>query len=258
MYLTEPRLFDVVKKQLHYKFNGYTGIFTSLLIVQVIGILLGIGNEGGHSSFGENLTIIWNASSNNNVVVLSLLWAFITGILVTTTAYRNDAFTLVSNRFSHHLSSFLFLLIASAFAGFTAALAGSLIKFITLVQHPEVFIETSGFLSSPMNFFLRIGTSIAYIVLFAALGYAIGSFVQRSMLVIPLIFVGLFALPFLAFFGLGIVSDEDSGGLGFLGKIIMFYGAESHFFLFVVKVICTVIFLFVLSAFITNKKEVRR
>lgn len=256
MYLTEPRLFDVVKKQLHYKFNGYTGVFTSLLIMQVIGILLGIGNESGYSSLGESFAITWKTSSNDNVVVFSLLWAFITGILVTTTAYRNDAFTFVSNRFSHHLSSFLFLLIASAFAGFTAALAGSLIKFITLFKNEEVFIETSGLLNSPMDFFLRIGTSIAYILLYAGLGYTVGSFVQRSKLVVPLIFVGLFALPFVVFFTLGIEGDQTNGS--FLERLISFYGAERHFSLFLVKVVGTMIVFFILSALALNKKEVRR
>ena len=252
MYLTEPRLFDVVKKQFHYKINGYTGVFTSLLIVQVIGILLGINYESSGSGFSSTLTVIRQTSSNDNVVAFTIIWAFITGILVTTTAYRNDAFTLVSNRLSHHLSSFLFLLAASGLAGITAVLTGSLIKFITLLRGAEVFIETPGLLSSPMDFFLRIGTSIAYVILFAGLGYTIGSFVQRSTLVIPLIFIGLFLFPFTSFFILGIDSSS------FFEKFIFFYGDESHFSIFLLKVVGTVILLFVLSALVTNKKEVRK
>ena len=252
MYLTEPRLNDVVKKQLQYKFNSYTGVFTSLLVVQVIGIFLGLGADSNSSSFGETISIHRKTFSSDIVVMFTLLWAFITGILVTTTAYRNDAFTFVSNRFSHHLSSILFLLLASTFAGITAALSGSLIKFIALLQNSGVFIETPGLLNSPADFFLRIGTSIAYMILFAGLGYTIGSLAQRSMLVVPLVFIGLFIVPFFTFS----IAGSDSGG--FFEKVVSFYGSESHFLLFVLKVVFTVIFLFLLSALVTNQKEVRR
>ena len=41
MYLTEPRLTEIVRKQVRYKFNAYTGVFTSLVVMQIIGMLLG-------------------------------------------------------------------------------------------------------------------------------------------------------------------------------------------------------------------------
>ena len=249
MYLTEPQLFDNVKKQLQYKFNGYTGVFTSLLIVQVIGILLGIGTSGGsHTSYSETLTVIRNTSSNDIVVMFTLFWAFITGILITTTAYRNDAFTFVSNRLSHHLSSILFLLASSVFAGITAILTGSLIKFITLIWTKEAFVETPGLLNTPSDFFIQIGTAVAYMVLFAGIGYAIGSFTQRSMMFVPFLFLAIFSLPLL-FISMNISVAE---------YLIFFYGPEQSFLLFITKVFGTVLLLFVLSIIVTNRKEVRR
>ncbi|MHA6258892.1 hypothetical protein ACXYMX_03145 [Sporosarcina sp. CAU 1771] len=254
MYLTEPRLFDVVKKQLHYKFNGYTGVFTSLLIVQVIAILLGIGTMGNHSSFGESVTVIGMTSTNDNVVLFTLIWAFITGILVTTTAYRNDAFTLVSNRLSHHLSSSLFLLIVATLAGITAALSGSLLKFIVFFQGAAIYIETPGLLNSPTDFLYRIGTAILYVLLFISLGYLVGSFVQKSKIIIPLLLLGLFTVPFL---GLQAQSNHSTDSSGLFENLIFFYGAESNFLVLGLKVVCTVALFFTISSVALMNREVR-
>ena len=51
MYLTEPRLIDVVKKQFRFKLNAYTGVFISLIIMQLIGIFLSFESSSGGMSW---------------------------------------------------------------------------------------------------------------------------------------------------------------------------------------------------------------
>lgn len=247
MYLIEPRLSDIVKKQVRYKFNAYTGVFTSLLVMQLIGILLGFGS-GGYSSHSDTLVVDMTTSSNDLTVVLTFLWAISTGVLVTTTAYRNDAFVFVTNRLSHHLSSILFLLAASTIAGILAVLNGSLIKFITISKHGYLFSEYPSIFGSPVDFFIQIGTAILYIVLIAATGYAIGSFVQRSKLFVPIIIILIFVLPFI---------NIRLSGTVFIEKMVTFFGAETSLAIFLLKVVVTVLALFTVSIAVTNNKEVR-
>lgn len=249
MYLTEPRLTDIVKKQFLHKFNAYTGVFNSLLVMQLIGIFFGFGTGGGGSGDGNTLIIDYSFSTGDMPVIFTLLWAFSMGILVTTLAYRNDAFSLVSNRLSHNISSFLFLLFASVIAGILATLAGSIIKFISSFQSYLFFTDTSGLFSSPTDFFIRILTSVLYTALFASLGYVVGSFIQRSKFVLPLLITAIFAFPLLRL---------NIGGLDLIAKIVAFFGTETSLLLFLMKIIVTVSILFAISIGVTTKTEVRK
>ena len=250
MYLTELRLIDVVKKQFRFKLNAYTGVFTSLIIMQLIGIFLSFESSSGGMSGSEPLMITWSTSMNETPIVFTWVWAFSMGILMTTIAHRNDAFTFVSNRLSHHLASILFLLLIASIGGITASLSGSLIKLITIIQNNSVIIESVGVFDSPYDFCIRILTSILYTVLFAGFGYMVGAFIQRSKLVIPLIFVAIFIVPYWQ------LSTDDSGG--FLLDTVLFYGAETLFLLFLLKVLGTLAVFFAISIAVTNKMEVRK
>lgn len=249
MYLTEPRLTDIVKKQFLHKLNAYTGVFSSLLVMQLIGIFLGFGTGGGGSSSGGTVTVDYSFSTGDTPVFFTLLWAFSMGILVTTLAYRNDAFSFISNRLSHNISSLLFLLFASVIAGTLATLAGSIIKFSSLLQSNLIFTETSTLFSSPTDFFIRVLTSILYTVLFASLGYVVGSFIQRSKFVLPLLIVVIIVIPLL---------QLNMGGLDLIAKIVAFFGTETSLLLFLMKIIVTVSILFAISIGVTTKTEVRK
>ncbi|MFS0575976.1 hypothetical protein AB1K83_10090 [Sporosarcina sp. 179-K 3D1 HS] len=247
MYLTEPRLTDIVMKQVHYKFNAYTGVFTALMVMQIIGVLLAF-NAGGGSYGSSSLEVSWTAASGDMPVILTLIWAFSMGVLLTTTAYRNDAFAFVSNRLSHHLSSFGFLLAVSGIGGVTAVFAGSIVKFISMFRSQPVLIESWGVLGAPMEYFTQLSTAILYTILLASFGYGIGSFIQRSKLVIPILIIFLFVLPFFA----GIFA------FGFIEKLVAFYGTETYFFTFLLKVVVTVIGIFGIAVYLTDKLEVRK
>ncbi|WP_186668056.1 hypothetical protein [Sporosarcina sp. BP05] len=249
MYLTEPRLTNIVKKQFLHKLNAYTGVFNSLIVMQLIGIFFGYGAGSGGSSNGGTLTIDYRLSTGDGPVILTLLWAFSMGILVTTLAYRNDAFSFISNRLSHNISSILFLLFASAIAGTLAPLAGSIIKFISLFQSNPFFTEASGLVSSPTDFSIGVMTSILYTVLFASLGYVVGSFVQRSKFVLPLLIAAIFVFPLL---------QLNMGGLDFIAKIVAFFGSETSLLLFLMKIVVTVSIFFAISIRVTTKTEVRK
>lgn len=250
MYLTEPSLNDIVKKQFLHKLNAYTGVFSSLLVMQLLGLFLGFvtGSGGGSGSFG-NVSIDYTFITGDGPIIFTMLWAFSMGILVTTLAYRNDAFSFVSNRISHHISGILFLMFASAIAGITAVLAGSIIKLISLFHSNLLIDEASGLFSSPVDFFIRIATSVLYTLLFASLGYVTGSFIQRSKLVIPLLIAAFLILPMLRL---------NMGGIALIEKVVTFYSTETSLLIFLIKVVATISVFFAISIAVTNKTEVRK
>ncbi|MBO0586814.1 hypothetical protein [Sporosarcina sp. E16_8] len=249
MYLTEPLLTDVVKKQFLHKLKAYTGVFNSLLVMQLIGIILGFGTSSGGSSSGGTLTVNYSFLTGDVPVIFTLLWAFSMGILVTTLAYRNDAFSFVSNRLSHNISSFLFLLFASVIAGTLATLAGSIIKLISSFQSDPLFAETSGLFSSPADFFIMTSTSVLYTALFASMGYVVGSFIQRSKFVLPLLIAAIFVIPLL---------QLNMRGQDLIANSVAFFGTETSLLLFLLKIIVTISILFAISIGVTTKTEVRK
>lgn len=252
MYLIEPRLFDVVKKQVRYKFNAYTGVFTSLLILQIIGVLFGFsmaGNSSGSYGAGGALIIKRDHFTGDLPVVFTLIWAFTTGVIMTTKAYRQDIFSLVSNRLSHHLSSGLFLLITSVIAGISMALAGSIIRFSTFFRTETMIVSSNSVFQNPFDFFSVIVTAILYTILLMSIGYLIGSITQRSKVFIVILVIVVFVLPM---FQLNLNLENT------IATVAQFFGEETSLFIFFVKVIITALLLFAVSIGLTNKLEVHK
>lgn len=248
MFLTDVKLFDIVKKQFVYKLKAFISVFSSLVSIQVIGMILSMnGISNYYTSFnGQSLNVsIYNG---NLIIIFTMIWAFISAIIMTTKAYRNDDFVFIANRLSSNISNMCFLLLASFVGGITAMLAGILLKVVMF------FIVDEGNVMSTMISFqeLLLGmiVSMLYVLLFASLGYLIGMLVQVSKwfaVIIPALFFGY------AFLGI-----NKDGEAPLIVEIFTFYAMESSFGFFLLKVILAVcIFLFG-SMILSNKMEVRQ
>ena len=248
MYLTEPTLFDVVKRQTIFKFNTNSTALLTLLFLQIAGLFMGSLGNGHSFSYDGHSKISKILLTNDNSIGLTLLWAFIMGFLLTSTARRNESFVFVTNRISNHLSTFAFMLTAAIIGGFTAVLSGSAIKLFAFLRYGKVVIDTPGLVASPTDFFARIATAIAYTLLFLLISYTIGSLVQRSKLLIVVFIFGWFAFS---------TKISDWNGPKYFTDIIMFFGGEHSLLLFLIKISGAVLALFAVSVVVTNRLEVR-
>ena len=233
---------EIVKKQYLYKLKAYKGSYSSLMIVQIIGLLFSMmasGSMGGSSS--GNFSYELDIYSTNMVFAFTLLWAFVTGMTITSKNYRYDDFSFVANRQTSNLSNMLFLLSVCAVAGMTAILIGFAYRLLfPLVISAEI-------MSAPYtiaNLAVGIIATVFYCVLLSALGYLIGTIVQLNK-------VFKFILPILLI-GMLFMNSE------LISSMLQFYLMETLFLNFMFKVIIPTFVFFLLASVISNRMEVRK
>ena len=248
MYLTKVSLWDVVKKQFRFKMKSYRGMFTSLMMLQIIGILFSLGGEGGGGGGSDTFSYDMNYYSGNIILAFMMIWAFISAIVVTTQAYRFDDYSFVANRLSSHLSNILFLGWASVIGGVSFVLASQSLKLAILFQKDRGFIESQPITMPQMA--EGLAATILYLFLFTALGYLVGMLVQRNkafIIILPaLLFGSLFLNVFLA---------SESTLVIDIGQIFV---RETSILLFMLKVLLTSALAYAISVWISNSLEVRK
>ncbi|MDR7074363.1 hypothetical protein [Fictibacillus barbaricus] len=246
MYLAEVNAWDIVKKQYQYKLQSYMGVFTSLIVIQIIAILFsfnGTGMSGGGSStFSYSL----NYYSGSMILIFTMIWGLITAIIITSKAYRYDDYSFITNRGTTHTSNLLFLLSASIFAGITVLLCTHFIQvlYIYSVNSESVMFEQLTIIQNLKG----ISGTILYIFFFTSIGYFIGSLIQISRLFI-------FVLPVL-FFG-AVIADGLGKEQSMIPHVIKFFGNESSFGLFILKILAASALMYGFAIIISKKLEVR-
>lgn len=245
MSLLKTSLLEIVKKQYTYKFKAYKQVFTSLILIQLLAVFFSFNGVGMMGSSSESIEIDIQFYSADMVIIFTIIWAFITAILITTAAYKNDDFTFVTNRLSSNLSNLLFLLTGSIVGGITAMLSTSLMKIIMYFFGGHGYIAANPSLSAVV---MGYSSTILYILLFSGLGYFFGTLVQISKIFVVLI-PGVFI-------GAGILG---AGRLGFewVNSLYQFIFTEPSILVFVLKVLVVVALLFSGSIALSNKMEVR-
>ncbi|RIW34019.1 hypothetical protein D3H55_10510 [Bacillus salacetis] len=227
MYLTEADRLSIVKKQFRFKLKSFKGMFTSLIVLQIIGIFLSLNGDGSGGGSSQFLDYRLNYYNGNIIFAFVMIWAFISAILITTKAYRFDDYSFVTDRMTSHLSNVLFLLAASFAAGITAVLANRVVILIIYFMQDNVNLtaQTPAFLSGITG----IIAMTLYIFLLASVGYLAGNLVQVSKLfivVLPAVTIGSVFLETLLTRNPSLVPD-----------VFSFFGMEESFWLFVLKVL---------------------
>ncbi|WP_404450963.1 hypothetical protein LG329_11515 [Virgibacillus necropolis] len=250
MSLTTISTGNLVRKQFQYKMKAYIGVFSSLMVLQILAILFSLGGSGGSGGSGSHgISINVRYYSASIVVVFTMLWAFISAILITTKAYREDDFTFVTNRVTANLSNIVFLGTASIIGGVTAVLSGYLLKVVMYyVPDSGQFIGISSG-PSPLELLFGLFATILFVFMFSSLGYLVGTLVQLHkifVVVLPVVFFGY------------ITFGEQRIGIHPLIQLGEFYFQETSFPLFLSKAVITIAILFTGSVLLSNRMEVRR
>jgi hypothetical protein len=245
MSLSKTSLLDIVKKQFTFKLKAYKQVYISLIFIQLLAVFFSFNGVGMMGSSSESIEIDIQFYSADMVIIFTIIWAIITAILITTTAYKNDDFTFVTNRLSSNLSNMLFLLTCSIVGGITAMLSTSLMKMIMNIFGGLGYISANPSLSEIV---IGYSSTILYILLFSGLGYLFGTLVQISKVfavLIPGIFIGA-----------GLLGAE-SLGFEWVKGMYQFIFTETSVLVFVLKVLVVVALFFTSSIALSNRMEVR-
>jgi hypothetical protein len=249
MYLNEPTLNDIVKKQFRFKLNANAASFSTFVLLQAGAIILAIiGNSYRFFFNSDDSMVSIVMLSNDTNIGIAMVWAFVLGIMLTTRNKQSESFSFVSTRLSNHLSNFVFMLFASLVAGGCAVLSSSAIKLFGFLIHGEMVVHSSSIADNPNNIFLQLITAFAYVLLLFLIGYSISSLIQVNKF-----FIALFALVWILFTSM----NGDWNGPEYAFAILKFFGSERSVFLFILKFSATILGLFAISTLITNRLEVR-
>ncbi|KUP04730.1 hypothetical protein Q75_14895 [Bacillus coahuilensis p1.1.43] len=244
MSTTEVSKWQVVMKQFHYKRKAYVSIFLTLIFVQILGMLFSFTSNGGGSGDSIGISYGYTLYSSSAIIMMTLLWAFISSLLLTTKAYKFDDFLFVTNRLTSNVSNVLFLLFMSLLGAITTSLASLVFRLLLfLLKDSESLVMMNMGIG---DWIMGVVVAFLYILLVATIGYLIGTVFQWGI-------IGRILVPVVVLSTLFSRQGEDSLVV-LIGSI---YVEEPVFLLYFVKVFLTAGLLLTLSTILTNRMEVR-
>ncbi|WBL16034.1 MULTISPECIES: hypothetical protein [Sutcliffiella] len=233
---------EIIKKQYRYKLRAYSAVFTSFIVLQVIGLLFSTTMTG--SAAGGSIGIDYQMTyyTNDVQLIFTFIWIFTSALLLTTTAYRNDDLTFVSTRLSSSISNIAFLATASIIGAiFTWLSHYFLYVVIYVVTGQQLVLETDAL--TVFDIAIGVVITMLYILLISSAGYFVGVLGQvhkAFRIIIPAIVFGIMI---------------NSINVPIVQNITAFFGMESSFLLFTLKVFIVSGALFYSATFLMNRLE---
>jgi hypothetical protein len=248
MFLTNVDVAEITKKQYFYKLRAHYGIFSSLLLTQLVALAFSFLGNGQMGAGNENINVYVTYYTGNIIIAFTMVWAFISGFSLNSKLVRDGDFSFVTNRLTSNLSNLAFLLTATVIGGITAMLGSSLLKTINYFIRGESILAQS--YAVPLSqLFLGVIAAVLYVTLLGAVGYTVAILTQLNKLfvvLLPILFVGLLFV------------EGRTKGEGLLATVFKFFLSETSLFVFAVKVLAIVVGLSYAAFIMSNKLEVRR
>ncbi len=252
MSLTHRTTGEVVKQQVVFKLRSNVTVFTVLFVIQaiVMGLMIdGLSVPVGFSM--SNIDFRWYTFTNDRIVIASVFWAPVVGLLMATPRQRNASFMYVSTPVTDNLANFCFFGIAAIIAGITTVLSGSVMKLVMFMKDGNSIIETPGLIAAPLDFFSRIAVMTLYFLLVMVVVYTCMLFVQMNyLMIIPFVLLVLFSTNSSVLEFLGIEGNITS--------IFDYFYRESSFGLFLVKTGAVMVIVSAFSFFPSARIEVKQ
>ncbi|MHA6253345.1 hypothetical protein [Oceanobacillus sp. CAU 1775] len=248
MSLSKISSATVIKNQFQYKLKAYMGVFTSLVMLQVVAFLLSLGGNGGGMSSGQGLEINDTYYGIFNVIAFTMLWGFIQSILMTTKTSWEDSFPFVGNRFTNDISNILFLFLASLIAGIFTVLTAFTLRVVIYYFLDVKILAGNNFLLTGAEVGIGILTLTLHLFVFCSMGYLLGTITRMHRLMpilLPVIIVGII---------IALVQANSD----LILRYITFYFEETNPWLFMIKTVFTSLILFATAILISSRTEVRK
>ena len=238
--LTNVTLKTVVQKQVKWKTKLYGFSLGSLIMLQVLFGLLFISSGNGSSGYGrENLNINFSLYSLDVFLMIAALWAFITGTLFTTKAFRIDDLSVISSRTTSAIANMIVLILYSLVA-VIVVVSSLYLQLIAVLLEKETPLVLEQLIVSPTMLLV----CFSVICLFGAIGLLLGN-CYKGPVTIKILTTILLITGFL----LNILSPQ----LINLAKLFLLSNSMFSFALLSIAALC-----FALAIWVASKSEVSR
>ena len=249
MSLVEISLGPAVKRLYLFKLRSYANLFVALVVAQTIALLFTVGGMTGVTSgIGwDNMNIQVRFYSGSGIFIFTLLWILIISILITLPPYRNIDFSFVTNRISSNLANIGFLITASVAGGITASLGSLLVRNIFHYCSRAELLIGNDFWVGPGDLISSMVVGMFYLLLLGAAGYLFGTLIQLHsslVMILPALVIGIFFY-------------EAANQQVRIFRAVDFYTLERSPFLFLLKTLVSLVLIWALSIFVSNRKEIR-
>lgn len=194
MSLQEIKLPSTILRQYRYKLKIHANLLVALAIVQIIALAFTVlGGTGMSSSSSNSFTVSITHYSGTIILIFTLIWGFVVGILLSVKPASNLDFAFVSNRLSSNLANSAFLLTLSALGGLTIALGSIFLRCIIYFSGRGPDIVGTNFFVPPGDLLLMAFIAVLYLVALSMAGYLVGTMVRRWRIliaVLPALLIG--------------------------------------------------------------------
>ncbi len=239
------KFWPVVFKQFLFKWKANMDMFTGLAILQVIALFFSY-NGSGTFSYGSGVE--FNIYTSDILVVFTMIWLLVIGVQILRPVSALTTYTMIANRKVDHMSNIIWLIVMSGIGTVAVLLANVLLQLImsyisgAVTLMPEVSLTFGSYVIGTLTTFI-------YLVFAGAVGYFFGVLSQWNQLVkviIPFLLIGALLIA-------PAIIPED-----ILINAFSFVFLEKVFMIFVLKMFVIISLLFVASAGIGNRLEVRK
>lgn len=244
MSLHEPKLRNIVLKQVWSKLHINTTFWQSLFFMQWFGILISATStssmSGGHGPF----YLSHMQYSSTMLMFMTILWISVSAINLGVQVNRRMDYLFVTTRTSQLLANVLVLVVLSAIGAITAYLGNGVIQLFNKLNKDGLLIQ------KPFTHFQHLENItgvFGYLLLFAACAYLVVSMYQWNRYVV----IGLFI-----FLGIYMTLFADAGVIGIIWKLLLLFTEETFLVLFLLKIFLTISLLFSVAWAFSRHKEV--
>lgn len=233
--------FTMLKKQFFYKVHAHYSMFSTMVMMQLIGLIFSIGGEN-YGIGTSHIELDMKVSSGSIVIAFTFFWIFIMAMMMTMRPAKSMMYTFITNKRINHLSNLLFIVFLSMIGGVSSYLLGFFIKLVTFLLYGSeniLFVERVMLKEA----ILGIAVTILYMLLISSIGYFLGeifSLHKIFIVVIPVVFAGFL-----------IVFHESM-----IEPLFSFFTEENHFIIFTIRVLFVVSILFLIAFQLDRRSEV--
>ncbi|MEG0259078.1 MAG: hypothetical protein RR651_04320 [Lysinibacillus sp.] len=168
MSLSEVKFSTAVRKQVKWKLRSFSQALLTLIFLQLFFTMLTMDSTSSFGTSNSFFELSIKSFTLDLILIITCIWGLITGLLISTKAYRFDDLAIVASRTTSSVANSIVLVIFSAFGTFTIFAAFYIqVARLSLFGDKAIIYETHSMTLDTILFcfsLLLLSTAIGYVI----------------------------------------------------------------------------------------------